>query len=200
MLNSRQKQKLKTRKKILTVAFKLFDEKGYEKTSYADIAAKADLGYGTIYSHFSSKEYLLLEIMYAQLSTRIHWFNKEGLKGRTPLEQAQFIIDKIWEWDKDIPLRMLEAFYAHRWHIDQVTYDRYREKVSGFMGLFLNCFKEARSQNLLDKNIDINLTVRLLSAAYFQASQDGRFNQGTRRKAKDILDQQFRYLLRLDEK
>ncbi len=41
---------------ILDAAGKLFQEKGYETTTIYEIAALAELGKGTIYSYFKSKE------------------------------------------------------------------------------------------------------------------------------------------------
>jgi AcrR family transcriptional regulator len=57
-LRSRQK-----RTRIKAAALALFGEKGYERTSVDEIAAKAKLAVGGFYQHFRSKRQLLLVLM-----------------------------------------------------------------------------------------------------------------------------------------
>ena len=53
----------KTRARILTSALSLFVEKGYEKTTFTDIAARLKMTKGAVYWHFESKERLLVELV-----------------------------------------------------------------------------------------------------------------------------------------
>ena len=59
----RQLQKLDRERRILAAARRLFDRKGYAKTSMEDVAARAGLAVGTLYNYFRSKDDLLLAIM-----------------------------------------------------------------------------------------------------------------------------------------
>lgn len=52
-----------TKTKIINTAIKLFAEKGFSDTSMSQIANNADVGKGTIYWHFDSKEDLFLSII-----------------------------------------------------------------------------------------------------------------------------------------
>ncbi len=52
-----------TRKIIMETAVKLFAEKGFKDTSISKIANEADVGKGTIYWHFDSKEDLFFSII-----------------------------------------------------------------------------------------------------------------------------------------
>jgi AcrR family transcriptional regulator len=52
-----------TRKNIMETAVKLFAEKGFKDTSISKIANEADVGKGTIYWHFDSKEDLFFSII-----------------------------------------------------------------------------------------------------------------------------------------
>ena len=58
-----EKKKLKRRKRILEAATHLFQDRGYVDTTITDIADKADVGVGTIYNYFSSKNEILLNIV-----------------------------------------------------------------------------------------------------------------------------------------
>ncbi len=57
----------KTRKRILASALSLFVKKGYERTTFNDIAARLKLTKGAVYWHFASKEALLVEIVSAMM-------------------------------------------------------------------------------------------------------------------------------------
>lgn len=58
-----EKKKIKRKKRILAAATGLFQNRGYAETTINDIADKADVGVGTIYNYFSSKNEILLNIV-----------------------------------------------------------------------------------------------------------------------------------------
>ena len=53
----------KTRARIIASALDLFVKKGYEHTTFTDIAARLKLTKGAVYWHFASKEVLLVELV-----------------------------------------------------------------------------------------------------------------------------------------
>ena len=67
----RQIQKEETRRIILAAAYSLFGLKGYEKTTMRELAARADVGLGTIFKHFPDKPSLLLSTFSEDLETVI---------------------------------------------------------------------------------------------------------------------------------
>ena len=54
---------LKTRKRILASALSLFVRKGYEHTTFTDIAARLGMTKGAVYWHFDTKERLLVTLI-----------------------------------------------------------------------------------------------------------------------------------------
>jgi len=59
----KDKKKKKRKKRIFAAATKLFKNKGYTDTTISDIAKNADVGVGTIYNYFPSKNDILLNIV-----------------------------------------------------------------------------------------------------------------------------------------
>ena len=53
----------KTRRRILASALALFSSRGYDRTTFNDIAARLKLTKGAIYWHFESKESVLIELV-----------------------------------------------------------------------------------------------------------------------------------------
>ena len=58
----RERKKSETRQRLLDAAWRLFQEQGYDHTTVAQITEAADVGKGTFYNHFKSKEHLFFAI------------------------------------------------------------------------------------------------------------------------------------------
>ncbi|NLK36597.1 MAG: TetR/AcrR family transcriptional regulator [Epulopiscium sp.] len=55
-----QKRSIEKKKKILDIGFALFCEKGYYKTNTIEIAKRADISIGTLYSYFKDKKQIYI--------------------------------------------------------------------------------------------------------------------------------------------
>ena len=70
-----RKKKERTRELILSVALKMFAEKGFHATTMDAIAKKAKLGKGTVYRYFKNKEKVfadLVEMHFKELESKIN--------------------------------------------------------------------------------------------------------------------------------
>lgn len=63
----RQREQQLRRETIIKAAQKLFEQKGFEETTVEQVAALAELGKGTIYSYFKSKEEIYIAILEKKL-------------------------------------------------------------------------------------------------------------------------------------
>ena len=62
-IGRRERKKKKSRQAIIDAAVQEFSRKGFRDTSVADIMDVADLGIGTFYNYFASKEEVLLSLL-----------------------------------------------------------------------------------------------------------------------------------------
>lgn len=62
-MSLREKSKKKKENRILNSAMKLFEKKGFNETKMEEIAHKAEVGVGTLYSYYNSKGQLLFSIL-----------------------------------------------------------------------------------------------------------------------------------------
>jgi len=60
----RESKRRETLARIKAAAFELFNEKGYEETTVREIAARAQVGFGTLFSHATEKRELLFLLFY----------------------------------------------------------------------------------------------------------------------------------------
>jgi AcrR family transcriptional regulator len=68
----RDRKRERTRRAILEAAAELFESRGYEATTVADIAAAADVGTRTFFNYFDSKEELLFPEPDARVRAAVH--------------------------------------------------------------------------------------------------------------------------------
>jgi AcrR family transcriptional regulator len=66
--NRRERQSLERRERLFRAALDLFARKGFAETTVEDITNAADLGKGTFFNYFPSKEHILLAFGEMQLS------------------------------------------------------------------------------------------------------------------------------------
>ena len=99
----KQARSKQTKEKIVQAAIRLFQERGYEKTTSNDIASEAGVSVGSFYVYFTDKRQLLLSI-FDRLADELfknifdglkpeHLFDEE-LAGRIKQAVARSIVDK----------------------------------------------------------------------------------------------------------
>ena len=63
MARRTQQDAERTRRRIIASALSLFAERGYEKTTFEDVARRMNMTKGAVYWHFPDKQSLLLEVV-----------------------------------------------------------------------------------------------------------------------------------------
>jgi AcrR family transcriptional regulator len=86
---------------ILDSAYELFSERGYHATTLQDIAERAGIGVGTVYSYVPSKIRLLYAIVEPWQKDAIARLEKRVLKIKSPRERLRAILLGVW---RDIPM------------------------------------------------------------------------------------------------
>jgi AcrR family transcriptional regulator len=97
------------KEKIIDAAYELFGQKGYDKTTVAEIIKKAGASKGGFYHHFESKEEILETITFAYVD-RIRALYQEILDDQSMTVKEKFVesyyrinemkVQSVDEWDK----------------------------------------------------------------------------------------------------
>jgi len=81
-----------TKDEIIESADQLFYKKGFEKTSFADIANEVNISRGNFYHHFKSKDEILSAVIEYRLEKTEEMLESWQLKGKNPIERIQSFV------------------------------------------------------------------------------------------------------------
>jgi AcrR family transcriptional regulator len=88
----RDRNKEKTKEKILAAALALFRENGFDGTTTRQISKKAGIAEGTLFNYFKTKEDLALFFFQKETHNLVAWFGKEARLQQAPLPEKLFAI------------------------------------------------------------------------------------------------------------
>ncbi|MHB8125492.1 MAG: TetR/AcrR family transcriptional regulator [Desulfitobacteriaceae bacterium] len=80
-LSRRERKKMETRERIYSSAMQLFQMQGFEETSIEQITQQADVGKGTFYNYFTSKEAVAMEFSTKGLETLLNSERERSYSG-----------------------------------------------------------------------------------------------------------------------
>lgn len=135
-LGLRDRKKKQRNKRIFAAGEKLFKEKGYEDVTISDIAKEADVGVGTIYNYFSSKNEILLSIV-AEICAekkpeeKIH----PGDPVRTLVDYLSAYFDEFVKLDRDIWRGWFSALLSRERHLLQKGFELDMKIVGELAGI-----------------------------------------------------------------
>jgi AcrR family transcriptional regulator len=157
------------REHILTVAEKLFGDKGFEGTSVRDIAQQANVNLAMISYYFGSKEKLLETLLeFRANSTVLQELNKDEIL--TPWEKMDRVIDFYVE-------RIISNFCFHNIMQQQSNNSRSEEIRELIIQIKLKNFEQIKKiitdgqRKKVFRKVDIELTVGTFMGAISQFTQ-----------------------------
>lgn len=87
LLSRRERRQVETRERIFRAGLRLFTQRGFSHTAVEDITHAADVGKGTFFNYFPTKDHLLLAIWEMQLD-KFWAAMEETLEDLHPTRQA----------------------------------------------------------------------------------------------------------------
>ncbi len=147
-----QKRSAVTKERLLDAASEIFVESGYERCTVADIARRADVTVGAIYSNFCGKADILLEVMRRRLGEQTELV-KAYVKSTPDINQAYLALSR----DRAVPGRaetralLLEIFAASR--RDPAVREVVSELLLTTVRFMTSRIKAAQQAGLIDDKI-----------------------------------------------
>ncbi|MFE2295604.1 ScbR family autoregulator-binding transcription factor [Streptomyces sp. NPDC059452] len=149
---AQQERAIRTRKIILEAAAQIFDERGYESTTIAEILERADVTKGALYFHFPSKGDLARGVLAAAVTT-------DGV--RPQAVKLQELIDIVLLLAYRLP-REPTLSAALRMAIDLQSRRQFGTRWLDWAELLTGFLKEAKERGELRPDVDEAQTARML--------------------------------------
>lgn len=147
-----------TKARLLDAAIEVFSEKGYQGAGVAEIARRADLTTGAIYSQYRGKADLLLEALTARIPDEIERLLSSADAPTDVPSILSVLGSGLLEHSEGDSL-MLETFAAGRRESDLGESLRHRlEEEERQMSKLI---EEAKTDGLFDPNLNTEAVVRL---------------------------------------
>nr|BCX00460.1 MAG: TetR family transcriptional regulator [Bacteroidota bacterium] len=104
-LSRREREKQQRRAELLAAARQIFAERGYEGATLEEIAHRAQLGKGTVYNYFSSKQELFFSIL-DEVYEKALRLAEATMVGQLPLQEKyrQYMLQSIQLFQENLDL------------------------------------------------------------------------------------------------
>lgn len=184
--NLRAQKKLQFREKILNSAALEFKSRGFLNTKITNIMQTADLGVGTFYNYFESKDEVLTEIaknLFADVESKIHEKIQQNFTSLELLEFACEITAELIDENKFI-LPLLDTAV--------INSDKTKNISSpGFKKIFDKIILLGQQNNQIRQDIPVDLIAEMFHSIYQAAAFSKlqiNFRENVRLKVKILLD------------
>jgi len=161
----RQQQKARTRALILDAARTLFEEHGFDGTTMRAVAAEAEVGLGTIFSHFPDKAALLVAALLEDLAKEDHRI-LETLPRDAPIRDQimHFARAGFGYWCRR---PALSATLLREWWFIRGTWaEKRREETARFIELVVHVLEGAQQRGELRPDVDLERAAEELYSFY----------------------------------
>lgn len=154
----RERERLARRQSILTAAYELFIEKGYDATTMDDIAERAELSKPTLYAHFKNQDELYLVLVAEGLLPLEQTFRKiiARKNGVEEKIKALFIALSKYYLDYKEFYRLGELFYQDnvRRRISPGLAEEINERLGRLLAIATDLIREGISTGIFRRDLN----------------------------------------------
>lgn len=157
----RERKKLETRQRLLQAAWRLFQERGYDHTTVAQITEAADVGKGTFFNYFETKDQIVDQIALWRIDLLGSHILGEGDVPRSALARIKLLIKAMadefspeQELARQVFLARVGAHFKH-------------ESAHRIGSLMYELVGQGQASGEIRDDVDQGLVSRLLMTALF---------------------------------
>lgn len=168
----RERRRRETLAKITRAARTLFARKGFDRTTTQEIAAKADIGTGTLFNYAKTKEDLLLLVFREEMDIVVEQAFATVPKKGTLVDQLLHVFDCFIAYHKhDVGIA-----HALMRQLSSVNSAESRDDIKTFMrrllGRIRGLIKDAQRRHEVRDDIPTGLLAQNLFSIYYRLLQD----------------------------
>lgn len=155
-------------KRLLDAATKLFTNNGYKKTKVSQITRKADVGTGTFYNYFNSKDDIFLEIYLMRHDDMKKEMTQLIRKDKKAIEIIEDILRTFLNRMKEDPiLRMFLNKKVHHKYRDGYDSKRKKDKFEFAYDLFFPYFKVWQKSGEINPEVDLRILLASFDSLFY---------------------------------
>ena len=159
----RQRQKAETRASILEAARALFEERGFDGTTIRAVAAKAEVGLGTIFAHFPDKGELLIAALLEDLAQTDQKI-LETLPADAPIkEQIMHLAEAGFGYWCRRPA-LSATLLREMWFVQGEWAEKRREETARFIDFVVELLEGSRRRGEIRDDVDLRYTCLLYTS------------------------------------
>lgn len=166
----REKNKAETRRIIFETAYALFEEKGYEKMTMRELAAKAGVGIGTIFQHFKDKSSLLVSVFEHDFHPLVRK-TFETLPAGNLKKQLLYMVRNFYDYYAQRP--QISRILAKELYLKPENFERISQSLQDDLAKVAALFEEAKQKGEVNPDIDSADAVLLWWSYYFMVLLQG---------------------------
>lgn len=148
---------------IINAAIEIFSQKGYEKGTVAEIAAKADIAKGSFYHYYNSKEEIIYDLFAMYLENYISNWKNIIAQDYAPDKKVKLLIEQTFE---DLMNMENEDNLTNMVLIFEIMFMLFRKSLKNsnnneidkifekYYDILLPVYHEGQQQGLFRKNIE----------------------------------------------
>ena len=192
-IGRRERKKQLSRQAILDAAVAEFSSKGYKDTSVADIMNAADLGIGTFYNYFSSKEEVLLSLLGTLVQTVGSALGEKraaGASARDLLETGCRVTADFLDENRFV-LPLFLAASEHAAEPEGKAEGHGHMPTPGFKPIFEDIIRQGQQVGELRRDVPAELIAEMFHSLYQAAAfskLEMSFRQNVALKTRLLLD------------
>lgn len=160
-------RKKDTRARIVRASLELFAEKGIEATTVAEISEAADIGKGTFFTYFPSKEAVFADIGDLMLEMMSEGVETKASEGSTLAEQLAHVLVPGIEWHQQNPSLSRLSFTVLMRAPSAIDADA--ANISALESLLAGLVKEGQATGAFRQDLEPEAAAVALLGLYFMS-------------------------------
>jgi AcrR family transcriptional regulator len=192
--NLRERQKLETRAKVVEAARALFEEKGYEQATIRDIARRAQVAPGSVFTTFESKAELLQEIIFARLG-ELFAITRDAVafKGATA-DRLHAFAKAAYAWEMR-EVRLLAENIGASWTWSPEADAENRVRLTPLFQIIITVLKDGAATGEIAKTAPFELIADTIFSCYIRNFRKALYDNWDAEACANYLGRQIRMIL-----
>lgn len=163
--NRRQQSKLRTRRKVMEAARRLFALRGYEAATVREIAREAGMSTGAVFANFQDKADLFEAVLLEDAALVSGRMRAAASRSGTTAQRLVAVFSEGYAYHLD-HLPLMRAILAQSWVRDDKSEERVRAAVREVLDIVADILTEGVRRGEVRQGFDVQTAVLVLFDLY----------------------------------